>query len=126
MKKSLLKKLIIKELHDLKQRDHNTPSNPLGVAVYNFEKNINGEEEANYLKEEIMGLTSIEEVVKYYLDERGWRDDSYLLEDLIYFIIELGRRNLINEIVDDEDLETLEDYDEKLEDVIDKKEKLKS
>ena len=62
----------------------------LGEQVLEFEKEfsdwecIEKEEKENILK-----LTTLEEVKDYYMDYRGWKDDDSMVDTLINLLINL-------------------------------------
>ena len=62
----------------------------LGEQVLEFEKEfsdwecIEKEEKENILK-----LTTLEEVKDYYMDYRGWKDDDSMVDTLINLLIDL-------------------------------------
>lgn len=62
----------------------------LGEQVLEFEKEFSGweciEKEE---KENILKLTTLEEVKGYYMDYRGWKDDDDMVDTLINLLIDL-------------------------------------
>ena len=62
----------------------------LGEQVLEFEKEFSDweciEEEE---KENILKLTTLEEVKDYYMDYRGWKDDDEMVDTLINLLINL-------------------------------------
>ena len=62
----------------------------IGEQVLEFEKEfsdwecIEKEEKENILK-----LTTLEEVIDYYMDYRGWKDDDSMVDTLINLLINL-------------------------------------
>ena len=61
----------------------------LGEQVLEFEKEVSDEDFINEEKENILNLTTLEEVKDYYMDERGWRDDSSFIDTLMCLLIDL-------------------------------------
>ena len=61
----------------------------LGEQVLEFEKEVSDESFVNEEKENILKLTTLEEVKDYYMDERGWRDDSSFIDTLMCLLINL-------------------------------------
>lgn len=61
----------------------------LGEQVLEFEKEVSDEDFVNEEKEKILNLTTLEEVKDYYMDERGWRDDSSFVDTLMCLLIDL-------------------------------------
>lgn len=61
----------------------------LGEQVLEFEKEVSDENFVNEEKEKILNLTTLEEVKDYYMDERGWRDDSSFVDILMCLLIDL-------------------------------------
>ena len=61
----------------------------LGEQVLEFEKEVSDENFVNEEKENILKLTTLEEVKDYYMDERGWRDDSSFVDHLMSLLISL-------------------------------------
>jgi hypothetical protein len=60
--------------------------NKIAEIVWEFEKDISGEEEVEEFREDIEELTTWDEVVEYYESERGWGDDRDLMSDLAWFL----------------------------------------
>ena len=60
----------------------------LGEQVLEFEKEISSESWVNE-KENILKLTTLEEVKNYYLYDRGWKYDGDLMDTLFNLIIDL-------------------------------------
>ena len=65
----------------------------LGEQVLEFEKEVSDEDFVNEEKENILNLTTLEEVKDYYMDHRGWRDDNSFVDTLMCLLIDLTRRN---------------------------------
>jgi len=65
----------------------------LGEQVLEFEKEVSDESFVNEEKENILKLTTLEEVKDYYMDHRGWRDDNNFVDTLMCLLIDLTRRN---------------------------------
>tara|TARA_B100001287_G_C22456109_1_gene422816 strand:- start:125 stop:340 length:216 start_codon:yes stop_codon:yes gene_type:complete len=65
----------------------------LGEQVLEFEKEVSDESFVNEEKENILKLTTLEEVKDYYMDHRGWRDDNSFVDTLMCLLIDLTRRN---------------------------------
>lgn len=61
----------------------------IGEQVLEFEKEVSDESFVNEEKENILNLTTLEEVKDYYMDERGWRDDSSFVDTLMDLLINL-------------------------------------
>lgn len=61
----------------------------IGEQVLEFEKEVSDESFVNEEKENILNLTTLEEVKDYYMDERGWRDDSSFVDTLMCLLIDL-------------------------------------
>ena len=61
----------------------------LGEQVLEFEKEISSESFWINEKENILKLTTLEEVKNYYLYDRGWKYDSDLEDTLFNLIINL-------------------------------------
>jgi hypothetical protein len=61
----------------------------LGEQVLEFEKEISDEGLIHEEKENILKLTTLEEVKEYYLYDRGWKDDDDFIDTLLNLIIRL-------------------------------------
>ena len=61
----------------------------LGEQVLEFETEVSGEEFAKEEMENILKLTTLEEVKDYYMDHRGWRDDDSNVDALMGLLINL-------------------------------------
>lgn len=61
----------------------------LGEQVLEFEKEVSDEDLIHEEKENILKLTTLEEVKEYYLYDRGWKDDDSFIDTLINLIIGL-------------------------------------
>ena len=61
----------------------------LGEQVLEFEKEVSDESFVNEEKENILNLTTLEEVKDYYMNERGWRDDNSFVDTLMDLLINL-------------------------------------
>ena len=61
----------------------------LGEQVLEFEKEVSDEDFVNEEKENILKLTTLEEVKDYYMDYRGWKDDDSMVDTLINLLIDL-------------------------------------
>jgi len=58
----------------------------LGEQVLEFEKEVSDESFVNEEKENILKLTTLEEVKDYYMEDRGWKHDDDFVDTLIYLI----------------------------------------
>jgi len=58
----------------------------LGEQVLEFEKEVSDESFVNEEKENILKLTTLEEVKDYYMDDRGWRGDDDFVDTLIHLL----------------------------------------
>jgi len=58
----------------------------LGEQVLEFEKEVSDESFVNEEKENILKLTTLEEVKDYYMDDRGWRGDDDFADTLIHLL----------------------------------------
>jgi len=61
----------------------------LGEQVLEFEKEVSDESFVNEEKENILKLTTLEEVKEYYMEERGWKDDDSFVDTLMCLLIDL-------------------------------------
>ena len=61
----------------------------LGEQVLEFEKEVSDEDLIHEEKENILKLTTLEEVKDYYMDYRGWKDDDEMVDTLINLLINL-------------------------------------
>jgi len=61
----------------------------IGEQVLEFEKEVSDESFVNEEKENILKLTTLEEVKDYYMNERGWRDDNSFVDTLMDLLINL-------------------------------------
>jgi len=61
----------------------------LGEQVLEFEKEVSDESFVNEEKENILKLTTQEEVKEYYMEERGWKDDDSFVDTLMCLLIDL-------------------------------------
>ena len=61
----------------------------LGEQVLEFEKEVSDESFVNEEKENILKLTTLEEVKDYYMDDRGWRGDDDFVDTLMCLLIDL-------------------------------------
>lgn len=61
----------------------------LGEQVLEFEKEVSDESFVNEEKENILKLTTLEEVKDYYMDYRGWKDDDSFVDTLMGLLIDL-------------------------------------
>ena len=61
----------------------------IGEQVLEFEKEVSDESFVNEEKENILKLTTLEEIKDYYLYDRGWKDDDCFTDTLINLIIRL-------------------------------------
>ena len=61
----------------------------IGEQVLEFEKEVSDESFVNEEKENILKLTTLEEVKDYYMNERGWRDDNSFVDTLMSLLINL-------------------------------------
>ena len=62
----------------------------LGEQVLEFEKEFSDWEcMEKEEKENILKLTTLEEVKDYYMDYRGWKDDDSMVDTLINLLIDL-------------------------------------
>ena len=61
----------------------------IGEQVLEFEKEVSDESFVNEEKENILNLTTLEEVKDYYMNERGWRDDNSFVDTLMDLLINL-------------------------------------
>ena len=61
----------------------------IGEQVLEFEKEVSDESFVNEEKENILKLTTLEEVKDYYMNERGWRDDNSFVDVLMDLLINL-------------------------------------
>jgi len=61
----------------------------LGEQVLEFEKEVSDESFVNEEKENILKLTTLEEVKEYYMEERGWKDDDNFVDTLMCLLIDL-------------------------------------
>ena len=62
----------------------------LGEQVLEFEKGISDVNLVNKEKENILNLTTLEEIKEYYMDDRGWRGDDDFVGTLMYLLSNLG------------------------------------
>ena len=62
---------------------------PFQQEIYDFEEEISGEDFALEEKVNIDKLKTLNDVKEYYLDYRGWNNDSSLRELFFDFIIDL-------------------------------------
>ena len=58
----------------------------LGEQVLEFEKEVSDVDCVNEEKENILKLTTLEEVENYYMDDRGWRGDDDFVDTLIHLL----------------------------------------
>ena len=58
----------------------------LGEQVLEFEKEVSDVDCVNEEKENILKLTTLEEVENYYMDDRGWRGDDDFVGTLIHLL----------------------------------------
>jgi len=61
----------------------------IGEQVLEFEKEVSDESFVNEEKENILKLTTLEEVKEYYMEERGWKDDDNFVDTLMCLLIDL-------------------------------------
>ena len=61
----------------------------LGEQVLEFEKEVSDEDLIHEEKENILKLTTLEEVKEYYLYDRGWKYDDDFVDTLMNLIIRL-------------------------------------
>ena len=61
----------------------------IGEQVLEFEKEVSDESFVNEEKENILKLTTLEEVKEYYMEERGWKDDDSFVDTLMGLLIDL-------------------------------------
>jgi hypothetical protein len=61
----------------------------LGEQVLEFEKEVSDEDLIHEEKENILKLTTLEEVKEYYLYDRGWKYDDDFVDTLMDLIIRL-------------------------------------
>ena len=62
----------------------------LGEQVLEFEKGISDVNLVNKEKENILNLTTLEEIKEYYMDHREWRGDEDFGDTLMYLLSNLG------------------------------------
>ena len=63
----------------------------LGEQVLEFEKEVSDEDLIHEEKENILKLTTLEEVKEYYLYDRGWKYDDDFVDTLMDLIIRLKK-----------------------------------
>jgi len=61
----------------------------IGEQVLEFEKEVSDESFVNEEKENILKLTTLEEVKDYYMEKRGWKDDDSFVDTLMCLLIDL-------------------------------------
>lgn len=61
----------------------------IGEYILNFEREISNEEFVEAEKEKLLKLSTVEEVVKYYTEDRGWGESKSLTSYLIDLIVDL-------------------------------------
>ena len=71
--------LLVSELFEFKAFEQGIVENMDGRDEYNDKEE----------KENILKLTTLEEVKDYYMDHRGWRDDDSFVDTLMCLLIDL-------------------------------------
>lgn len=67
----------------------------LREVVYSFEEQASGKEEAKIYRGDIAELSTLEEVLDYYLNVRDWRESDYI-ESIGVLFIEIAKAKVVS------------------------------